>query len=183
MANTWISSDLHFFHKKIMEFCPDTRPWGSVEEMNEALVDAWNTSVQPNDTIYFLGDFSFGRAEPTREILSRLQGNKYLVRGNHDGVLSGGLEKQYFQYAYGLMTHNIAGHKVVMCHYPLARWERAHYGSLHFYGHEHGNFQNVGRSMDVGWDAHGKILHIEEAIAMVKDRDVVEHHNKVGMQE
>lgn len=178
MANTWITSDLHFFHKNIHKFCPETRPWGSVEEMNEALVDAWNTSVQPNDTIYFLGDFSFGKADDTELLLTRLQGRKYLVRGNHDRALSGSLEKRYFVHAADILEHKICGRDIIMCHYPIAEWHKAQYGSIHFYGHTHGSFQNVGRSMDVGWDVHNRILNIEEAIDMVKDKEVITHHGK-----
>jgi len=99
MANTWITSDLHYFHKKIMEHCPKTRPWGSVEEMNEALLEAWNASIKSNDIIYFLGDFSFGKAEETEKILRKLNGQKYLVRGNHDK----GLQEKYFGHSADIL--------------------------------------------------------------------------------
>ena len=183
MPNTWITSDLHFFHKKILDFCPDTRPWGGVAEMTHGLMDAWNKSVQPNDTIYFLGDFSFGKREETEAVLHNLNGQKFIVYGNHDHALREGWAAKYFAHRADVIEHKLCGEKVVMCHFPMTRWNRCHYGSLHFYGHEHGNFDNVGRSMDVGWDAHGRILHIEEAVAMVKDREVLLHLNKEGVVE
>lgn len=180
MADIWITSDLHFFHKRIMEFCPKTRPWKSVEEMNKALVDAWNTTVKQNDTIYFLGDLSFGKAEPTEEILKNLSGNKYLVYGNHCGALREGWAKKYFIHRADILDYTIAGHKVVMCHFPMLSWNRSHYGSLHAYGHEHGaDIGARGRAVDVGWDAHGKILHIDEFIQIANSKVVAEHHGKV----
>lgn len=183
MANTWITSDLHFFHKRIMEFCPETRPWADVAEMTHGLMDAWNSTVKSGDSIYFLGDFSFGKREETEAVLRNLNGQKFLVLGNHDQALREGWAAKYFAHRNEVIERKLCGEKVVMCHFPMAQWNRCHHGSLHAFGHCHGNFQNVGRSMDVGWDAHGKILHIEEFVAMVNDRGVVKHHHKAGMQE
>ena len=56
----WFTSDLHFNHKRIIEYEPTTRPFASVEEMNETLIKNWNSVVQPEDTVYVLGDFIMG---------------------------------------------------------------------------------------------------------------------------
>lgn len=75
------SSDHHFWHNNVIRYC--SRPFESVEQMNEAMVIAWNMNVHPDDTVYVLGDFSLAfRAVET--FPKRLMGKKILVPGNHD---------------------------------------------------------------------------------------------------
>src|ERR1039458_7684061 len=71
----FFTSDSHYFHRSILEL-GDGRPFDSVEEMNEAMIQRWNERVQPNDTIYHLGDFSFGTQSQNNSVLSRLHGRK-----------------------------------------------------------------------------------------------------------
>ena len=79
----YFTSDTHFFHKKVIEYC--NRPFRDVEQMNEYLVYAWNTVVMEQDAIVnFVGDFSFGTTDQTKEIFGRLKGRKRLIVGNHD---------------------------------------------------------------------------------------------------
>jgi calcineurin-like phosphoesterase family protein len=80
----WFTSDLHFFHKNVIGFC--NRPWTSVEEMNEGLIKNWNDRVRKTEQVYVLGDFLFGGSSRLREIVPRLNGQKTLVRGNHDAT-------------------------------------------------------------------------------------------------
>lgn len=83
----YVISDTHFGHENIIEYCD--RPFASVEEMNRALVENWNTTVSPQDSVLFLGDVRH-HPSPLTEWgwLRRLNGNKLIVRGNHDGGLS-----------------------------------------------------------------------------------------------
>lgn len=83
MSNVFLISDTHFFHHKILEFEAKARPFSSVEEMNETLVDNWNRVIGKRDTVWHLGDVCFGGAESLR-ILNRLNGTKNLIMGNHD---------------------------------------------------------------------------------------------------
>lgn len=79
----FFSSDHHFFHTNVIGFCK--RPYSSVEEMNEDMVEKWNTVVSNNDKVYYLGDFSLSKRAV--EVFSlRLNGEKYLIPGNHDWV-------------------------------------------------------------------------------------------------
>lgn len=80
----WFSSDHHFWHENILKYC--NRPFGSVEEMNEALVNNWNSVVKPDDHVYHLGDFCFGNVEKWNWCLEpgRLNGHIHLILGNHD---------------------------------------------------------------------------------------------------
>src|SRR5690606_29677381 len=122
---------------------------------------------QPGDIIWHLGDFSFGSKESCENILKQLNGQKHFILGNHDGGISHILKK------YGWVGHykelKRFDYKVCLFHFPMREWHQVHRGSLHFYGHCHGTLEGRGRSMDVGWDAHGRILSMEEAVNMVKD--------------
>lgn len=80
--NTFFTSDTHFFHNNIIQYC--NRPFSSVDEMNEKLIENWNSVVGKNDIIWHLGDFCFGKKENIHEILPRLNGRINLVMGNHD---------------------------------------------------------------------------------------------------
>lgn len=83
MSNVFLISDTHFFHARVLEFEAEARPFSSVEEMNETLVDNWNRVVGKRDTVWHLGDVVFG-GRKNFHILDRLQGNKNLIMGNHD---------------------------------------------------------------------------------------------------
>lgn len=78
----WFTSDTHWFHQKIIEFC--NRSFVSVEEMNEKLIENWNSVVNPTDTVFHLGDFCFGGSQAWNSVLDRLNGNILLIKGNHD---------------------------------------------------------------------------------------------------
>lgn len=79
----FVVSDTHFGHENIIRYC--ARPFTSNEEMNSVLVKNWNNTVGPKDTVYFLGDMSFGRdSRPAGYWAKKLNGNIVFVPGNHD---------------------------------------------------------------------------------------------------
>ena len=84
--SAFVTADTHFGHVKSLSFVqPDgspLRPFSSVEEMDETMVERWNATVGPKDTIYHLGDVVIPRS--SLKILDRLNGRKVLIRGNHD---------------------------------------------------------------------------------------------------
>lgn len=84
----WFTSDLHFFHDRILEFHPKRKEiFGStVEKAKEAMIQLWNSRVNKKDTVYILGDLAFGEIEDKRKLFQRLNGNKVLILGNHDKV-------------------------------------------------------------------------------------------------
>ena len=84
MSRVFLISDTHFFHQKVLEFEKEARPFSSVEEMNETIVDRWNKTVTKRDTVWHLGDVCFGHVS-NLSILKRLNGTKNLILGNHDG--------------------------------------------------------------------------------------------------
>lgn len=78
----WFTSDPHFAHRNVIQYC--NRPWENTKLMDESLIENWNKCVRKKDHIYVLGDFAFAGKEYTKSILSRLNGFKILVKGNHD---------------------------------------------------------------------------------------------------
>ena len=89
MPDYFVISDTHFYHENIIKYC--NRPFKSVEEMNEIMVDNWNHIVQPQDHIYHLGDVSIERGSKNSQqarrlirLIQRLKGHKRLLLGNHD---------------------------------------------------------------------------------------------------
>jgi calcineurin-like phosphoesterase family protein len=82
MTNVYFTSDHHFGHKNILKF--ESRPFEDVHQMNEAMIQRWNSVVGNGDTIFHLGDFSFLNFDATKDILARLNGYKILILGNHD---------------------------------------------------------------------------------------------------
>lgn len=81
---TWFTSDHHFGHRNIIDYCD--RPFDSVEEMTEVMIERWNSRVGTGDIVYYGGDFSMGarRGVDLGVILERLNGVKVLMPGNHD---------------------------------------------------------------------------------------------------
>ena len=82
MGSVFVISDHHFGHKHIIDF--ESRPFEDADQMNEAMIDKWNAVVGKDDKVFHLGDFSFLNREKTGAIVSRLNGYKYLIMGNHD---------------------------------------------------------------------------------------------------
>lgn len=90
MPNIWITSDTHFNHANILNFTDfdgkKVRPFSSVDEMNEIMIERWNECVKSGDKIYHLGDVFFGSKSWIEENWSRLNGQKRLIVGNHDDI-------------------------------------------------------------------------------------------------
>ena len=87
MSDIWVISDTHFSHYNMVHKFK-TRPFDTVEEMDETLVENWNKTVKPGDKVYHLGDFAFGPKTEHPKIIKRLNGKKRLIVGNHDDVKS-----------------------------------------------------------------------------------------------
>jgi calcineurin-like phosphoesterase family protein len=165
MSETWFSSDTHFNHKNIIKYC--NRPFDSVEEMNEGIVKNWNAVVTPEDTVWHLGDVTWGHFD-----MNRLNGKKNLILGNHD---SEDRITQYFEEVY--IYHELKGlipkrRAIVLFHYPIESWNGKFYGSLHLHGHCHNTINNTGLlRFDMGvdcWDF--KPVTIEAVLALESKR-------------
>lgn len=181
---TWVTSDLHFGHNNIMNFCPVTRAHykNDVAYMNEAMVREWNDIVAPDDVVYILGDVAFLPAQKATEYMRRLNGKKILIEGNHDRkTLNDPSFRGCFQEVHKYLWISYNGTQVVMFHYPIAEWDQMHRGSVHFHGHLHGSPSGMEgfRCIDVGMDATGSIvIQMEDAIARAMKGAIKGHHQK-----
>lgn len=137
-------ADSHFFHAELNEHM-DRRGFGSVEEMNEYMIRQWNNKVRKRDEVMILGDFSWGGAAETMEVLNRLNGRLYLLEGNHDHFLAKkGMVTERFQWVKPYAEVSDDGRKVILCHYPIMCYKGQYYPeqkgrprAYMLYGHVH----------------------------------------------
>ena len=83
----FFTADLHLGHENVIQFCK--RPFATTDEMDEALIGNWNSTVKAKDEVYILGDLTMRPAAEAHSYLTRLNGRKYFIRGNHDRFLKG----------------------------------------------------------------------------------------------
>ena len=142
----YFTSDTHFFHKNIIEYC--NRPFykDDSNEMDNTIVNNWNEKVSPIDTVYHLGDFAFtGNIDKIRSMIASLNGNIHLIMGNHDyqnkfdraSVRS--LFKSTNDYLYiEVEDEEIDGKQgIFLCHYPMLSWAGSVRGTWQLFGHIH----------------------------------------------
>jgi calcineurin-like phosphoesterase family protein len=157
IMNIYFTSDHHFGHANIIRYCQ--RPFATAEEMNEQLIANWNGTVGPNDIVYVLGDMFFCDVQKARSIMRRLHGMKRLVYGNHDKIIRNqtGLRELFDRILPDLYEESINWQRMVMCHYPMLTWNKAHHGSINVHGHQHNKVAITAtdrRRYDVGVDAN-----------------------------
>lgn len=153
----WFTSDLHYGHKAIINLCE--REFSSVEEMNRTLIQNWNSVVKRGDTVYILGDISHRcSVEEVNEFISKLNGKKILIRGNHDKEYDFSLFEEVVDY---LELKGYASVGIVLMHYPLLEWNGLRKGAIHLHGHQHNKMgyneqmcEEGIRRYDVGVDAN-----------------------------
>jgi calcineurin-like phosphoesterase family protein len=146
----FFTSDHHFGHGGALGLF--RRPFPSVAAMDEAMIRRWNEVVTPADVVWHLGDFAIRRPPScTAAVLERLQGTKHLIFGNNDGpetcALAGWasvLEEAELE---------VAGQRLVLCHYALRTWRGMAAGAWNLHGHSHGRRRpQHPRQVDVGVD-------------------------------
>ncbi len=146
--NIFFTSDYHLGHANIIKY--SNRPYSSVEEMNEAIIENHNRCIKKNDDVYFLGDFCFGDAN---RFLYRLNGNIYFIRGSHDRSLDmAGINMPLLEYINVQVPGN-RNQLIALCHTCMRIWDKSHYGSWHLFGHSHGHLDTCNLSFDVGIDS------------------------------
>ncbi len=178
----WFTADTHFGHANIIRHC--RRPFSSVEEMDETLVRNINARVAASDTLYHVGDFAFRTKDPA-EYRARIRCRSIvLVLGNHDPqTLDGSVKPPFaalFRSVHSLLRIKVqmasaAPQLMVLCHYAMRVWDRAHHGSWHLFGHSHGRLPDdpTIRSWDVGVDRNGFApLSFDEVAAIMARKQV-----------
>ena len=170
MPDTWFTADFHLGHANIIPFC--SRPFATVGEMDQAILERLNASVKANDIPYFLGDFCMGSHARVVAYRRRIRCQKiFAVPGNHDKQAR--KLKEDLLWLDNLAEVSIHGQPIVLCHYALRVWNRSNRGSWHLYGHSHGRLPEVHNSlsMDVGVDTHEfRPWHYDEIAGVMRRR-------------
>ena len=136
MPAVFLVSDTHFGHAGVCRFtradgCTPLRPWDDAAEMDEAMVKAWNERVRPNDKVYHLGDVVINRK--SLAIMHRLNGDKVLIRGNHDIFK----DTDYREHFRELRAYHVMN-GLILSHIPVHEASLGRFGcSIH--GHLHAN--------------------------------------------
>lgn len=135
----FFTSDTHFGHKAIIKLCD--RPYSSVEEMNQKLIDNWNSVVDDDCIVFHLGDFAFGGTPLWNDIVSKLNGTIVLIEGNHDfkNLRTGGYK--LFEAVLQQAHIYIEDRCVYLNHYPFlcygGSWKEPDEAVWQLFGHIH----------------------------------------------
>lgn len=130
-------SDLHFGHTNIIRF--DGRPFIGAKDMEDTLIENWNRVVTSEDTGYILGDFCLSKNENEWiRILDKLNGDKVLIRGNHDLRNMTKELSSRFREVTPIKEITDLGRHIIMCHYPILFYRSSYAENIwHFCGHTH----------------------------------------------
>lgn len=184
----WFGSDHHHGHRNIIGHMD--RPFQSLDDMDERMIEDHNDVVRPQDIVYFLGDFSFYNGAKTSLILSRMHGQKNLILGNHDHskIVR---ETKGWNRVLSYLDLKVGSDRFVLSHFPFLSWHQMHRGAYHLHGHSHGSlkypFTTPARILDVGVDVTylrtGKYRPVfsDEVVGMLQDFGPisVDHHKVV----
>ena len=138
MGKKFYISDWHYGHKNVLGF--DNRPFTSIEQMNEELIRRWNSVVSDGDLVYILGDMFWCTPKTAMPIMEQLNGQKILVKGNHDRWHDSKFDKLFVKIDEYMEIED-EGRNVVLCHYPIPCFKNHFYGWIHLYGHVHNSFE------------------------------------------
>lgn len=165
MTEIWFTADSHFGHKAMAAEGKGWRPFETVEEHDEHLIQEWNKIVRAGDQVWHLGDVGMGPEAGILEKVSRLNGHKHLITGNHDDVWPGHKDShrhqrtwlEVFESVQAYARRRIDGQDVLLSHFP--------YGGDHTEDERYTTY----RLKDTGlWLIHG---HVHDAWK-VKDRQI-----------
>ena len=123
-------SDFHAKHSNIIKFC--NRPYKSSEEMTKILIENWNSIIKPDDIVFNLGDFIWSGS--WNSILEQLNGNIYLILGNHDRKNFKDSYMNHLKGVYDQLTLLIDNKIVYLNHFPYLCFPKNHY---QLFGHVH----------------------------------------------
>jgi len=177
----YFTSDTHFHHKNIVSGVSDwesrnknrkTRNFVTLEQHDIKLIQRINNRVKENDTLYHLGDWSFGGIEQIWEFRKRLHCKDiHLIYGNHDHHIElnhdvpSSQEKEIRDWAFQYLKVSslpirigmqdlfsscqhykelkINGLHIILSHYAMRVWNKSHRGSVMLYGHSHGSLDEL----------------------------------------
>lgn len=193
----FFTSDTHYGHTNICRGVSNwrdengnvpihqTRDFETLDHMNDKIVESINSTVGENDTLFHLGDWSFGGFDNIEEFRNRINcKNIHLILGNHDHHIERNKNDiqrlfssvhQYLRLQVSIMpgTKLYAGEMdLVLMHYPIASWHNMNDGVIHLHGHVHlppDKKLSQGKAMDVGVDGNNLIPYSLGQIMKIMD--------------
>lgn len=208
----WITSDTHKGHKNIVKGVSSwtdlskCRDFETVEQHDLHIIDNINKYVKEDDTLWHLGDWSFGGIENVFAFRDKIKcRNIHIILGNHDHHIARNKKwfdrysRELFSSVSDLVHRSFSGEDVVLCHYAMRTWENAHHGAIMLHGHSHDTLSDYSavkgfptkesekyKTMDIGVDPAFRItgeyrpFHIDEIMEIMKHRIPlgVDHHNE-----
>ena len=172
MPNVFLVSDTHFGHLGVCKFTRNDgvtklRPWDNPEDMDEEMVKRWNETVRPNDKVYHLGDVVINRK--ALGIMRRLNGDKVLIRGNHDIFR----DEEYREHFRELRAYHVMN-GMILSHIPIHTESLGRFG-VNIHGHTHANRVMNGKVIDVRYhcvcveQTDFRPILFEDVIARIKE--------------
>lgn len=170
------TADTHFRHANILKYCPN-RKFKNIAEHDVKLTQNWNAVVKVEDHVYIMGDFAFADIATIKSILSKLNGIKHLIIGNHDKhpwdqyIEAGFTTVQRYQFINikGVGPVGLAHDPSVCITAPSVPW---------FVGHLHQQFLRMGNAINVGVDVRG-FAPVSEENLMDDLRITIQCHMKM----
>jgi len=167
----FLTSDHHFGHENIIRYTG--RPFKDIYEMDECLIENWNKTVSKRDLVYHVGDIFVcskrlfrNPSQHAENIRRRLNGQIFLIKGNHEAVASDlphlfGWVRDYYKLKVTDPDTDRGTQEIVLFHYPIEVWDKSHHGAWHCCGHSHNSFHRTrhcdptdsGKRLDVGIDS------------------------------
>jgi RNA ligase len=186
----WFTSDIHLGHRNVIEYC--ARPYANVHEMDKAIIEQWNSQVNPEDEVYFLGDFGINKRKALdKELVNSLNGVKYITLGNHDSgfvrwhnkkniesIVNGYIKSGWD--GCGIEDHLLLknGVEVIMTHLPPDNSRDTRYSKfklendpnkIYLSGHLHGMYRKKDNMIDVAFDGELKLLSEDDIVNLIED--------------
>lgn len=187
MTGIWLTADSHFGHRAMAREGKGWRPFETVEEHDEYLIQEWNKVVRAGDQVWHLGDVGMGPSADILQKVGRLNGYKHLITGNHDDVWPGHRDAHRHQREWlktwesvqAYARRRIDGKNVLLSHFPYrgdgsgeeryAEFRLHDKGAWLLHGHVHDLWAENGKQINVGVDVRGwRPVSLDEVTAIIR---------------
>ena len=166
MPETWLTSDLHLFHKNIIVYCG--RQHANEYEMNDDIVRTWNNTVSDADRVIMVGDLSagvMGRYDELGALVARLRGRKTLIRGTHDHQTDAWYKTAGFADVHDwlIVDDKLFIHKpATSMNADVISLVEQVQPRVIVHGHIHDDRPNIPGHFNVAWDRHKRLIRMSE---------------------
>lgn len=183
--NTWITSDWHLGENR---FDLMFRPFKTTDEHNNTIINNHNSVVGKDDIVYVVGDVVYQKEPKYLPLVSKMNGRKILVRGNHDNVFTDEQLSPYFEKIISDgdgIDLTIQGVDCYLTHYPSTSKK----DKFNLVGHIHGAWKYQLNMINIGIDVNhffpvnsDKVLFYLNTVTNHYDEDVWIAYNEINSQ-